>query len=43
MKERQSDLRKMVSQEFDWQDLEKGIQTATDTTVSEKVLINYHL
>ncbi|EAV39190.1 zinc-dependent alcohol dehydrogenase [Oenococcus oeni] len=43
MKERQSDLRKMVSQEFDWQDLEKGIQTATDTTISEKVLINYHL
>lgn len=43
MQSQDFDLKQLITQEFDWEDLEKAIQTATDTNNAQKVLINYHL
>lgn len=43
MQDPRFDLHPVITQEFEWEDLETAIQTATDVNQAEKVLINYHV
>lgn len=43
MQDPRFDLSQVITQEFEWEELETAIQTATDVNQAEKVLINYHV
>lgn len=43
MQDARFDLGKMITHEFEWEELETAIQTATDVNQAEKVLIDYHV